>query len=577
MPRGQVLNIPNGSAVTTVTLSHEEKASIAMLNPNDGVLYVKLNGPAYNTPTMWDWKVPSQSYCQLPGPWQSLGVFYQDQSGGGAAAQVNVYESDSQIAIPSFIAIGRAVQTAGTTMDISTGTQPQNPPATTVRLWADGNGDLHILSETGVDNIVYDSSNIANVTVGGDIYGSIGAAHIGILYNNHIDFHYSDGSFQRAFQPVNLSNYIFTGKNGVMYFWSDTPAANLGNWDANANLLRVEGGIKVVGQAYCNYVVSDSGVDVGAGPIYFAHNGGIHIDWNGTYIHFTHSITTDGSAIYFANNASIDWTWDGTHLSTHQPVISNSYIVAQGSLSANGGTIYLRNDNAITISWNGARIAFSHGIDIAGVTLTTATARGYGALMTGSGQGDFILGGGNSILYMHPNFSVGIQQNYPNFQVFGFVTLTGLQIFLPVDVAAGNGFMGPRRSGAPSNEVSARAHLYVDGSVWCTNVQYLSQRELKTNLDTLNPGEAIKLVGDGRVKSYRFEWLNPVEGSNPANTFSYGFMADEMVQVCPETVELSEIDNVEIPAAINYSQLVPVLWAAVRNLNDRISTLELTA
>src|SRR5215469_5415298 len=117
MPRGQVLTIPNGQAVLVTTLSREQKASVAMLNPNDGVVYVKLNGPALNTPTMWDWKLPSQSYGQFPGPWESLGAYYQDASGSGRTAEVNVYESDTQIAIPSFIAIGRAVEAAGTTVD----------------------------------------------------------------------------------------------------------------------------------------------------------------------------------------------------------------------------------------------------------------------------------------------------------------------------------------------------------------------------------------------------------------------------------------------------------------------------
>jgi len=122
-----------------------------MLNPNDGVCYVKINGPAGPSIAGWDWKVPSQSYCQLPGPWESLGVYYLDQSGSGRAAEINVYELDSSISVPSFIAIGRAVQMAGSTMDISTGSQPSNPPTGSIRLWVDGNNNLHLLAADGTD------------------------------------------------------------------------------------------------------------------------------------------------------------------------------------------------------------------------------------------------------------------------------------------------------------------------------------------------------------------------------------------------------------------------------------------
>src|SRR5215472_17386672 len=122
MARGQILTIPNQSGVLVTTLSREQKASLSMFNSNDGP-----------TQANWDWKVPSQSYCQLPGPWESLGVYHLDQSGSGRTAEVNVYELDSQISVPSFIAIGRAVEAAGTTMDISQGGQPANPPASTIR------------------------------------------------------------------------------------------------------------------------------------------------------------------------------------------------------------------------------------------------------------------------------------------------------------------------------------------------------------------------------------------------------------------------------------------------------------
>src|SRR5215831_14061120 len=139
MPRGQIVDIPTGTGQLITTLSREEKESLAILNPNDGVVYIKLNGSSKDSPTLWDWKLPSQSYGQFPGPWQSLGLYYVDQSGSGRFAELNIYESDSQLAIPQIVAIGRAVQQAGTNVDITQGGQPQNPPSGTSRLWIDAN------------------------------------------------------------------------------------------------------------------------------------------------------------------------------------------------------------------------------------------------------------------------------------------------------------------------------------------------------------------------------------------------------------------------------------------------------
>ena len=57
MVRGQVATIPAGTGQLLTTLSREEKESVSILNPNDGVVYLRLNGPASIAPTNWDWKV----------------------------------------------------------------------------------------------------------------------------------------------------------------------------------------------------------------------------------------------------------------------------------------------------------------------------------------------------------------------------------------------------------------------------------------------------------------------------------------------------------------------------------------
>jgi hypothetical protein len=161
MARGQVFTLPSAQASLIETLSKEEMDSVAVLNPNDGVVYLKLNGAAGPTPSQWDWKLPSQSYGLFPGPWISLGLYYLDQSGSGRSAELNVYDSSDKLYTPYIVAIGRAVQSAGTTMDISQGNQPQNPPAGTGRLWIDAQNNLHVLNSTGADQQEIDNNDAA--------------------------------------------------------------------------------------------------------------------------------------------------------------------------------------------------------------------------------------------------------------------------------------------------------------------------------------------------------------------------------------------------------------------------------
>ena len=214
MARGQVLNIPNQTGLLITTLSREEKASLSLLNPNDGVCYVKINGFAGNAPPNWDWKVPSQSYCQLPGPWDSLGIYYLDQSGSGRSAEINVYELDSQIGVPSFIAIGRAVQMAGSTMDITQGNQPSNPPLGTSRLWVDGQGNLQLLNPDGTNVHQVDTNDALGGILSGSLLNPIGNvnanAGFGTMRAMANSFFPTGEGLELIYDPSNHVGYIYS-------------------------------------------------------------------------------------------------------------------------------------------------------------------------------------------------------------------------------------------------------------------------------------------------------------------------------------------------------------------------------
>lgn len=170
MPVGQVLQIPSGTQVQYRVPSGYEARSIAVLNPNNGTVYIARNRPAVGSQVAgWDYKVPSQSYAMLPGPYIEAGVWYTDNSGSGAPGEITIYDLTQKLAIPNFQAIGIAVLSAGTSVDITQGAQPANPPANTSRLWVDTSNHLHILNSTGTSFTVIDD----NTALGGVLTGTL--------------------------------------------------------------------------------------------------------------------------------------------------------------------------------------------------------------------------------------------------------------------------------------------------------------------------------------------------------------------------------------------------------------------
>lgn len=145
--------------------------SVAVLNPNDGVVYLATNRdiPNVNNEGSWDYKLPSQSYGLFPGPWMSVGIFYLDQSGSGRNGEITVYQFPKSTFAPDIRAIGRSQVQYGTAVDISQGTQPSNPPSGSARLWIDANGNLHILESDGSDAQAIDNNDVMHADLEGSL------------------------------------------------------------------------------------------------------------------------------------------------------------------------------------------------------------------------------------------------------------------------------------------------------------------------------------------------------------------------------------------------------------------------
>lgn len=175
--------IPNNTSSQRFIPSAFIANSISLLNPNDGICYVKRDGPCYGTITgQWDWKVPSQSYAYLPGPFRAVGLYYTDRSGSGLPGEITTYALSQKFEVPEFRAIGRAVLSNVTSLDIGQGAPPQPPAANNVRIWADTNGDLHATLPGGASyKLVDDNDPLGGALTGTLLNPSLAANSVGSL------------------------------------------------------------------------------------------------------------------------------------------------------------------------------------------------------------------------------------------------------------------------------------------------------------------------------------------------------------------------------------------------------------
>lgn len=170
MAYGVAVVLGNQSHSQQLVPQGAEYKTVAVLNPNDGVIFVARNRDCLGVAQgAWDWKVPSQSYALLPGPFFSVGLFYLDQSGAGHNGEINLYGVDKRVEIPTFQAIGRAIIAQQTALDVTQGTTPANPPTGISRIWIDNAGNLHVVDSTGDDDLYMSNETV----LGGHLVGTL--------------------------------------------------------------------------------------------------------------------------------------------------------------------------------------------------------------------------------------------------------------------------------------------------------------------------------------------------------------------------------------------------------------------
>ena len=346
------------------------------------------------------------------------------------------------------------------------------------------------------------------------------------------------------------------------YFGLDTDNVwRVGGWSAGANAYRLilgdtypgaNNGNVNTGQLSCTYLVTEGG-DIGAGPLYFRHNGSYYIQfdnvnmfqavnmnimswgsyyfsaspaifigsWDGTWIHTSHSIMMNGANLGFSNNGGVYWNYDGTWMRMYGTT----------GIGTSGTTFWLSNDASVGLYWDG--------------TWLNIRPRAWA-----------------------PNemsCDVGIIRNGASGLRF---TDDNVRIFRPTS----------------TNQM--KIYVY---DAWCqwhraydnTSMGYVdiggfhNPSSLKGKSNVAHIEDGLSLVRDQRIRPIRYTtpgYTGEYGHEDRADRRSVGLAAEDVDQVIPEVV--GHDPETGEPTGINYGALVAVLWSAMRGLDARVDELE---
>lgn len=316
--------------------------AIRVLNPNDGVAYVKQNQDCTSTSVgAWDYKIPSQSFALLPGAgegWQSIGVFYVDLSGAGLPGDIQVYLTQSTTNDPIFQSVGRATLLNSSSVDIVSGAQPSNPGAGIGRLWIDTGGHLNVLQPSGTNYVELDNTNftpyVQGTALGGDLFGQISAANVGVRFGSAI-YYFDQNSTQRLWMQVASGSFNFYTQGGAFQFLSQAGAllVSIGtSGQLNCNGITSAGGITTTG---------DINVSRGnnTGVVYFGNSGSQYLFYDGSNWQLVGGGTLEMAGTSINCNT----------INTGGSITIGSAISAQGGIYSANGILYIPDGNTYII------------------------------------------------------------------------------------------------------------------------------------------------------------------------------------------------------------------------------------
>lgn len=402
---------------------------------------------------------------------------------------------------------------------------------------------------------------------------------------------YYDGTNWQRFNVANAASYISTSPGAPLTVAYAPSGANPIVWNSVVASIGTTGlitatGLTINGNINLNGDIYATRPD-GTGVI-FLGSGNHYVYWSGANYEF-------GSPVgpIHVSAANVDGAVTAGTVSGNSTYARSGYLHttdgSNGIVMSDNGAMYVRGANGQVYMDGGGGLNITAGALVVagtvningnqfylnGVGLTQETARGYGALMTNTGQGDFVLGGGSSILYMHPNLTVYIQQAYPYFDIVGFTTVRGSSFestsnkyYFESSHAVSITWNGTYLNNSHSIQFNTTGNQIVwpNGSYISGNAGYVqgSSRMLKVNAFSVSDSELLATVSDQRLPVSSYLWPNQTKRN-------IGFMADDIASVLPEQVIRDENG---VPAGYNPQELTVILWGAVRALAEKVAILE---
>ena len=578
MALGQIVLINSlQSKQVTIPSGNYPWPTIRVVNPNDGVLYVKQNAAIVDSGYgSWDYKVPSQSFGILPSEgqgWQSVGLYYVDQSGANRPGEVTIYLSQTQQIDPAFVAIGRSLVAQTSSVDIASGSQPSNPGAGFGRLWIDTSGHLNVLQPSGSNYVVLDSNNVGTyvtplinaATLGGDLYGTVANGHVGIQNNSFLGMRDSGGVLRSAIWYTTGS----TPGGETRYNAIDTGAFSWVNQanSAYAMSLTQSGNLNVIG------TITES-----AGVIYFVDTAHSITMSGGNMLLFCGS----GNQFYFWQTGAPTWATVNTGVINANGAIHGQYVYASdggnGIFYAGAGDMYFRFAGGsgnyrfdqggamfvhgpISTDTNGAAFVMAGGGSASTGPLIQWNSTG---MWLGTYSNGLLLNG--TQLFFQNNGAYYIQSSGGTF------TLANSSLAVPGSIGVQGA--GPGTSGYAiyiPNAAAAYGQGFANAWINASSVKF------KKNIRNLRDPLAIILNSKLNGVEYDHDWELP-KGStkrNAGRTHSLGFVADYWLPFVPEVVSVDEFGDAQ---GMDYSRVSAITFQALKEYviatNKRLDALE---
>jgi hypothetical protein len=251
-----------------------------------------------------------------------------------------------------------------TVSDLTQGPAPATPPVGITRLWAASDGTLHYSLSSGANVQLVDSTNVAGYVssqpLGGDLYGTVNAAHIGVLYGDYISLYDQNGTLRNALGATGTETRIWAVGTGAIAFINQANTTYLASLDQSGNL-QIQGNETIVGNTL--HVGPATGSP--SGHIYFAD---CHLsNWNSNQSRFYGPLLIDNTLTVTAGGLTVN----------------AGGAVVLGNINSRSGNYYAGpTDQSLIQIWNPGEFRISSS---PGNLYAVGTVIGQGAGLQGAG------------------------------------------------------------------------------------------------------------------------------------------------------------------------------------------------